>query len=172
MNQNLNHPENFGPLIDRDLSDPLYEEIAGHLNECAGCRQELHNWQSVDALFRSADPGIDVPPFQWQRIAAQLREPAPTGILARFRSSLRPWKFAWNTGLATLALGIALMTGFQFYRIMETKELLLAVTRYANEEGERIGADGNPFRLAAASESNPFIKSPFSGDSKPSPDRR
>ena len=172
MNRDAGHPENFSPYLDKDVLDPKHEEIRLHLSECSRCRDEVGRWQSVEAMFRSGESEIELPPFQWQRIAAQLREPAPTGILARFRSSLRPWKFAWNTGLATLALGIALMTGFQFYRIMETKELLLAVTRYANEEGERIGADGNPFRLAAASESNPFIKSPFSGDSKPSPDRR
>jgi len=162
MTQGSVHPNDFGPYIDGEVSDARYGEISAHLDACPDCRREAADWRSLDALVRSGAERIEVPPFQWARIAARLESPAPAGWWPRFRSPGRPWNRALQAGLATLVLGGALITVFQYYRTMETRQLLLAVTRYAEEESLRISADGNPFRLAAASEDNPFAR-PLAG---------
>jgi hypothetical protein len=172
VNRVSGHPEDFGPYLDRDSSDPKYEEIRRHLDACVPCQDELRNWQSFDSTFRSGAAEIEVPPFQWQRIAAQIQTPTPIGILARLRPLFQPWKLAWNVTLATILLGAVIFSGIEYRKDFEEKQLLLAITRYSQEEGERIAADGNPFQTAGAERNNPFARSPFAGESRPSAERR
>ena len=172
MNRIEGHPEDFGPYLDRDFSDRKYEEIRKHLETCVRCRNEVRDWQSFDSMFRSADADIEVPSFQWQRIAARLQAPAPSGILARLRPLLQPWKLAWNVTLATILLGAVIFSGLEYRKNFEEKQLLLAITRYAQEEGQRIVADDNPFGTVAAERDNPFARSPFGGESRPGAGRR
>ena len=172
MNRVSGHPEDFCPYLDRDSSSPKYEEIRQHLENCVQCQDEVRHWQSLDSMFRSADADIEVPPFQWQRIAARLRTPAPAGIMDRLRPLFQPWKLAWNVTLATILLGAVIFSGLEYRKNFEEKQLLLAITRYAQEEGQRIVADGNPFGTVAAERDNPFARSPFGGESRPGAGRR
>jgi len=172
VNRVSSHPEDFCPYLDRDSSDPKYEEIRRHLDVCVPCHDEVRNWQSFDSIFRSDAAEIEAPPFQWQRIAARIQPPVPVGILARIRPLFQPWKLAWNVTLATIFLGAVIFSGIEYRNSFEEKQLLLAITRYAEETGSRIAADGNPFQTAAAEHDNPFARSPFAGESKPSAERR
>ena len=172
MNTLNGHPEDFSPYLDRDFSSRKYEEIRQHLENCVQCQDEVRNWQSFDSMFRSANADIEVPPFQWQRISARLRTPAPAGILARLRPLFQPWKLAWNVTLATILLGAVIFSGLEYRKSFEEKQLLLVIARYAQEEGQRIVADDNPFRAVAVERDNPFAKSPFAGESRPSAGRR
>jgi anti-sigma factor RsiW len=165
MKRVLTHPENFCSYLDHDTSDSGYEQIRAHLDECPMCREEVKGWESVDAWFRSGEFSIEVPPFQWQRIAARLQEPEPVGLLARLRTLFHPWKLTWNVALGSLVLAGMILGGLEYRRNAEEKQLLLAVTRYVAEEGARIGAEENPFRVAATSD-NPFSKSQVSVESK------
>jgi anti-sigma factor RsiW len=160
MKRVLTHPEDFCSFLDQDTSDPAYEQIRAHLSGCPQCREDVKGWESIDAWFRSGESTIEVPPFQWRRIAARLQEPQPVGWLVRLRTMLRPWRPAWNVTVGSLVLAGMILGGLEYRRINEEKQLLLAVTRYVAEEGARIGTDGNPFRVAATSD-NPFSKSKF-----------
>ena len=166
------HPEDFCPYLDRDSSSQKYEEIRRHLESCVRCRDEVRYWQSFDSTFRSADADIEVPPFQWQRIAMRLRTPAPAGILARLRPLFQPWKLAWNVTLATILLGAVIVSGLEYRKNTEEKQLLFAIAQYAQEEGQRTLANDNPFRAVAADRDNPFARSPFAGESRPVDVRR
>ena len=159
MNKRTDHPDDLSPYLDHDSLDPRCKEIEIHLDTCSRCRDELRTWQSVDALIRTNGDRIDVPPFQWQRIAAQLQTPLPMSLLARFRLLLQPWKPAWNVTAAVI-LSVALLTGLEYHKNYEEKQLLLAVSRYAAAEQLKLGSEENPFRTATisdrADESNPF----------------
>jgi hypothetical protein len=135
VNRISGHPKDFCPYLDRDSSDPKYEEIRRHLDVCVPCR-------------------------------------APVGILARLQPLFQPWKLAWNVTLATILLGAVIFSGIEYRKNFEEKQLLLAITRYTQEEGQRIAADGNPFQTAAAEHDNPFARSPFAGKGRPSAERR
>jgi hypothetical protein len=172
VNKAGDHPENFGPYLDRVSTDPECEEIRHHTVGCIRCQDEVRNWQSLDALFRSRQDEIEVPPFQWQRIAAQIRQPAPAGVLARFALFFKPQKLVWNAVLATFLLGAVIFAGIEYLKNTEEKMYLLAITRYATVEIKQVTADGNPFQTASASYDNPFAKSPFAGNRKPSAERR
>ncbi len=172
MESNTRHPEDFSPYLDKDVLDPRHEEIRVHLSECSRCRDEVRKWQSVDALFRSAESEIELPPFQWQRIASRLRLQPRLSPLARLRAQVRPWNLAWSTALGVLFLGAVIVSGLEYRKYSEEKQLLLAVTRYAAEEAERIAADGNPFKISAAAEDNPFAERNFAEPGQPSADRR
>ncbi len=171
MNRDTGHPEDFSPYLDKDVLDPKHEEIRLHLSECSRCRDEVRRWQSVEAMFRSGESEIELPPFQWQRIAARLQPQPPLGLLARFQLQSRPWKLAWNMTLGTLLLGAMIVSGLEYRKYSEEKQLLLAVAQYAKEEGRRIAEDGNPFRIATAAENNPFAQSHFAQETKNSAGR-
>jgi anti-sigma factor RsiW len=158
MNQAVEHPEDFSPFLDRDFSDPKYEEIRKHVDGCARCREEIRGWQSLDALFRTEEATIDVPPFQWRRIAIQLQTPVPAGMLDRFRAWMQLRRLAWSAALATLVLGALTFTGLEYQNNLEEKQLLLAISESAAVEEQRAAAAENPFRTAAAANdnSNPF----------------
>jgi anti-sigma factor RsiW len=165
MKRVLTHPENFCSYLDRDTSDSGYQQIRAHLDECPQCREELKSWESIDAWFRSGESSIIVPPFQWQRIAARLQEPEPAGWLLHLRTLMRPWRLTWNLALGSLVLTGMILGGIEYRRNTEEKELLLAVTRYVAEEGARIGAEENPFRVATTA-NNPFSRSQVPVESK------
>jgi predicted anti-sigma-YlaC factor YlaD len=156
MNRIADHPEDFGPYLDRDRSDPGYEKIQEHLQVCAECRKEVDALRSVDILFRNPEAEIEVPPFQWQRIATRMQTRPAAGFLARYRLLARPWKAA----LATFVLGAAIMTGLQIQRGYADQQLLRAISRYAAAEQQRLGANENPFRTSLGAyhtdETNPF----------------
>ena len=164
------HIEDFGPVLSRQDADPEYPEIRRHLDHCQECRDELKNWQVLDELFRSEQ--AEVPPFQWQRIAARLQEDRNAARLPRLVSLLRNWRPAWNIALGTAVIAAVIFSGVEYSRNVQEKQLLLAVTRYAQEEGVRISADGNPFRTGAAAENNPFTGIITIDESKPAADRR
>lgn len=152
----VQHPEDLTPFLNGEITDPGYLEIKSHLDGCAQCRSEVEKWRSFDALFRSEDEELEVPHFQWQRIAAHLRDPIPAIKPAGLSRFFQPWKLAWNLTLATLVLTGVLFTGFEYRKNLEEKQLLLAVTDYAMGEGQRVGSGNNPFRLANAPDNNPF----------------
>jgi anti-sigma factor RsiW len=160
MNRLTGHPDDLSPYLDHDSLDPRCKEIELHLDTCSQCRNELHRGQSMEALFRAGRDEIEVPPFQWQRIAAQLQTPLPLNSFARVRLLPWPWKPAWNVTLAAVILSVALLAGLEYHKNYEEKQLLLAVSRYAAAEQLRLGSEENPFRTATISdrtdESNPF----------------
>jgi anti-sigma factor RsiW len=156
MNRTSGHPEDFGPYLDRDCSGPGHEEVREHLQECAECRKEIDALRRVDALFRSPETEIEVPSFQWQRIAARMTTPRTAGLPALFHHLARPWKMA----LATLGIGAAIMTGLQVQKGFEERQLLRTISRYAANEQQRMGAKKNPFPSPTGAyhsdENNPF----------------
>lgn len=163
MNNDKAHIEDFSPYLDLDVSDPRHAEIEDHIGGCPACSEEARRWQAVDASFHTPEAEIEVPPFQWQRIAAELRNPAPAGVVSRLLALRRPWGLAWNVTLATLILGTFLISGLQYRRYSEERRILYAITSYTAEKGERMGSAGNPFEIAAAvTGNNPFArKAPF-----------
>jgi anti-sigma factor RsiW len=156
------HPEDFGPYLQGEASDPKFQEVRAHAEECARCQDEVRMWKSVDELFRSPESEIPVPPFQWQRIQARMQASAPAGLAGRLPLVFRRWKPAWSGALVTLALGTMIVTGIGIRKSLEERQLLLAITQYAQEESRRIAADENPFRVPTGSEQGPFDRSLFS----------
>jgi len=172
MRRGNQHPEDFGPVLNRDTADPEFTELMSHLNQCQHCREELKGWQSLDDLFRSEQANLEVPPFQWGRIAARLEETRGAGVPSGLRSWFLPRQAAWNVALGAAVLAAVIFGGLEYSRNIQEKQVLLAVTRYAQEEGIRISADGNPFRSGTAAENNPFTGIMGIDNSKPAADRR
>ena len=140
MNKVMKHPEDFGPFLNRDLSDPECEEIRLHLEDCSQCRDEVATWRSMDTLFRGVQTEIEVPPFQWQRIAARLQAPAQMDLPARLLLLLRPWKVTLRVSLATLVFGAAILTALVYQKNNEERQLLSSVRQYAAALEQKTGA--------------------------------
>ncbi len=155
MNARTDHPADFGPYLDGDRADARFEEIRGHLETCAGCRDELARWRSVDLLFRSTGLEIDVPAAQWFRIRARLEEPRPApgwfGVLSR------PRQFAVGVSLSLFML-LALTVGVRQYRDAARQSELTAIAQYGAVEQARLKEAGNPFRSLGQDYSNPFTR--------------
>lgn len=172
MKSAMEHPEDFSLYLDGETADPGYEEIRLHLETCARCREEVRNWRSLDSMFRSDESAIEVPPWQWQRIAAHLEAPLPAGRLAGIGRIFRPWSFAWNLTLTSLLLAGMLIGGMEYRNTLEERQLLLAVTNYAANEGQRIAAEGNPFRDRNVTTDNPFSQARSANHNEPEAVRR
>ena len=71
------HPEDLSPYLDGDVSDPGYQEIRQHLDQCPACTEEAENWKSWQAMFRSPEVEIAVPDSQWRRIATGIEDTEP-----------------------------------------------------------------------------------------------
>jgi hypothetical protein len=159
MNSSHCDPIDFSIHLDQDTSDSRYREISAHLAECTRCRDEAKNWSSIDDLFRGEDR-IEVPPFQWQRIAAQMKTNTNSNMRRHFRLPLPNWKPVWSLALAAIVMIVAVWSGLEYRRYGEEKQLLLAISRYASVEQSQTGPDENPFRIPNAAdyanESNPF----------------
>jgi anti-sigma factor RsiW len=152
------HPEDFSPYLDGDRDDRRYEHIRDHLAACPECRRELQIWSSLDDLFRTPDTQIEVPPFQWSRIEAQLqsRQPVPTGW---WRPLLQSHRFALSAALTVLLLVAVTLSGVGYRRHMESRDLA-ALSVFSESEIRRIESAGNPFRslVVDRSDENPFSR--------------
>jgi anti-sigma factor RsiW len=158
MKDTFNHPADFSAYLDRDTSDSRYDEIRGHIERCARCRDEVGILQSMDAMFRSADR-VEVPSFQWQRIAAQIQA-GPSDRLAPLWRLLEFRKPVWSAAVATLVLVVALMAGLSYHKNSEQKQLLIAISRYVSVAESKTGPEENPFQVQIVAdhtnERNPF----------------
>jgi anti-sigma factor RsiW len=154
------HPANLVPFLDGDLADPGYEKIRLHLDECEECRRECEAWRQAEKLVRAHAPRIEVPPFEWRRIAARLDEKkSGAGWFARFAGSVRAHRLAWNAALGTLLIAAITASGLEFRRHARD-QVLVPIMAYAASETARLGSAGNPFQayVDAASDENPFAK--------------
>ena len=92
--------------------------------------------------------------------------------IAHFLKELFHYLEWWNIALSAVVIAAVVFSGLEYSRNIQEKQLLLAVTSYAQEEGARISADGNPFRTGAAAEENPFTGIIIIDESKPAAIRR
>src|SRR6266542_1706344 len=124
MSNPSRHPEDFGPYLDKDLADPRYQEIKNHLNSCRQCAEELKVWQEMDSLFRAPELSLDVPPYQWPRIAARLHEPSQVPLRQRWVRLLfaRPGPALWGVAASLVLVSAALLGGLE-YRRKENREI-------------------------------------------------
>lgn len=152
MSDTSRHPEDFSPYLDKDLEDSRYQEIENHLNSCRQCAEELNVWQKTDSLFRAPELVLDVPPFQWSRIAARLQEPVQVPVRQRWLRLLFARPAIWGIAAAVVFVSAALLGGLE-YRRKENREKMLA--HILTTPGEQAS---NPFReyLALKTENNPF----------------
>ncbi len=158
MNSSKKHPADFSPYLDGDRADARFEEIRAHLATCAGCRDELNLWQSVDRAFRSPELEIDVSAAQWFRIRAKLHEPRPVpGWLERLSRLSRPRQFAVGFSFSLIML-LSVAVGIRQYRDAGRQGELTAIAQYGAVEEARLKAGGNPFRSPERNFSNPFTK--------------
>jgi anti-sigma factor RsiW len=163
----VEHPEDFSPYLDGETKDRRYGEIRRHLESCPECRREIEIWHSLDDLFRAPEAQIDVPPYQWTRIEAQLqsRKPGFFGSLDRFLSAHR---LAWGTALAALLMVAVTVSGVG-YRRYQTQRDLAALSHFSESETRRIHSAENPFRslVGGISDENPFSRFHTTEDENP-----
>jgi hypothetical protein len=154
-----NHPDNLTLLIDRDKADKRYDEIAAHIESCHECREEIQIIKSVDALFRSPEFEIEVPPFQWERIRERLEEHQPAmGWWEQVCEAVKPQRPAWTYALGILLAVVLSLSGLEYYSNIEARQFL-AIATYSESERQRIESADNPFRgLLAAENENPFTR--------------
>lgn len=154
-----NHPDNLFLLVDQDVADKKYEETGRHVESCLECKEEVRVLKSVDAMFRSPEFEIDVPPFHWQRIRARLEESQPAvGWWERVYEAIKPQRLAWACALGILLAVVLSLSGLEYHRYTERNQFAALVT-YSESERQRIQSADNPFRgFSAANNENPFAR--------------
>lgn len=105
--------------------DPAEEDlVAGHVEVCDACRDELADLQGVAGVLASLD--VESPSGSWERIADQLHQPEPVP-----GPTSRPW-FAVAAGVAVMVLSLALVVQQarvrQLTREVDEAESALAVS--------------------------------------------
>jgi anti-sigma factor RsiW len=150
------HPEDLSPYLDGDVSDPGYQAIRHHLDQCPACTEEVENWKSWQAMFRAPEVEITVPDSQWRRIATGIEErKSRKSRWERWFGITRPAKLAWGTaGALVLAAGM-LISGLEYREYSEERRQLTALSAYSEAEQEWLAQAENPFRSQDSNE-NPF----------------
>ena len=95
--------------VDQELKDHERSFFELHLKECASCREQLQEYQSVSRCLAISAP-IEAAPYLWTRTRQAIQDSMrPVGLMARLRPALVP--------IAGAALVVAaLVTGFQLTR--------------------------------------------------------
>ncbi len=160
MNKKGNrHPEDFSPYLDRDFENPRYEEIRAHLTECPQCVDELGVWQKMDSMFRSQELQIEVPAFQWQRIAARLEEHYQIPVHRHPASTLFafPSRLVWSGALALILMAAGTFGVLEYRKSVSDQRILSLIAKSAREVDNRQSL-ANPFQayLAPSAQRNPF----------------
>src|SRR5881409_2531327 len=128
MSDPSRHPEDFGPYLDGDFADSRYQEIKNHLNSCHRCAEELKVWREMDSLFRAPELSLDVPPFQWPRIAARLQQRKQVPVRQQWVRLLfaRPSPALWSVAAALVLVSAALLGGLE-HRRKENREIRASI---------------------------------------------
>jgi anti-sigma factor RsiW len=161
MSVDLRHPEDFSCYLDRDFSDSRYQEIRAHLEGCAKCREELEVWRSIDAVLRSPELDIEVPPFLWQRIANRIRTPAGRQVWREWIPALAFSRSMMWRGVAAVGLVLVLtLTGVRVAKYRADSRILSMIGDSKPEWKVE-----NPFQrlVEETTEENPFEKVLSSG---------
>jgi len=167
MDSTAKHPDDFGPYLDGDAGDRRYEEIRHHLDGCRKCREEIRIWHSLDDLFRNPEAQIEVPPFQWTRIEAQLEARKP-GIMGRLNRLLQSRRLAWSAAFTLVLIAAVTFSGVGYRRHLEKRDFA-ALAVFNESETRRISEAENPFRalLGGAPDVNPFRRFQNTEDNNP-----
>ncbi len=162
------HPEHLSDYINRHSSDMEVEEIRTHLEFCAECREELHDWESLKSLFRSPDLEIEVPLYQWQRIKARLQSSKVEKQWLRLIFGWRPTRLAYGIAFGLLLLFGASLLGWEYRRHL-AQEDFLAIAAYSESQQVLLARAENPFATYASvpAGGNPFTKYQSPGESNP-----
>jgi len=134
--------------------------VSAHLEHCEQCRSEAALWRELNRLVRAHVPQIDVPPFQWERIAARLGESGPkAGFAERIRATFRAHRLAWNTAMGAILVAGITLSGLEYHKLRQ-QEQLLPIVAYSAAEGQRLTTAGNPFRgyVESTADENPFAR--------------
>jgi len=153
------HPEDLTPLVAGRREHPEYGVLRAHVDGCTECRGEVEELRQLSDLFRAPELEIEVPAYQWTRIAARLESERRTP-LARLASWLWPVvsqnRLAYSVAMLAV-FAVVISAGGLYYRAYSEHQQILSALRASGSETRRVE---NPFEAYLRTESgqNPFDK--------------
>ncbi|MFH1575045.1 MAG: hypothetical protein ABIG68_13765 [Acidobacteriota bacterium] len=159
MKEKSGHPEDLRPYLDANVSHPEFEGLRAHIESCGHCLEEARTWRTLNGLVRAHAPEIEVPPFQWQRIAARLSERPRPSRFVQLLASLRVHRLAWNAAVGAVLVAAITISGLEIHQYRQERALT-PIAVYSEAEGRRLLSAENPFRgfVEAATDQNPFAR--------------
>lgn len=101
----------LGAFVDRELQADEQTAIAHHLDECAGCRGVVRDFERLRAAARALGP-INPPDHVWLEVAGQVRL---DGARAPSREAGRPGRGALQSWLGLAAALLVVTLGAYFF---------------------------------------------------------
>ena len=157
--------ENLTAYLDGELSPVDSAQVRSHLESCVSCAVELRSLQAASSFVASHASEPELRSQSWDGVYGRI---SATGSRAPFAF---PVLKQWSTGLATLAVVLAVAFGYLWYQQDRRKSLDEYISQYVKmrEAGRTSGlmTSNSGLSFQSGDPNNPFIEVKPAFDSNP-----